>query len=46
MLIVAKGILGIASYALLAKMLGKQEDAEKYLAASKKNGRGMGEAGF
>ena len=32
----AKGILGIASYALLAKMLGKQEDAEKYLAAAKR----------
>lgn len=32
----AKGILGIASYALLAKMLGKQEDAEKYLVAAKR----------
>ena len=32
----AKGILGIASYALLAKMLGKQEDAEKYLATAKR----------
>lgn len=32
----AKGILGIASYALLAKMLGRQEDAEKYLAAAKR----------
>lgn len=31
-----KGILGIASYALLAKMLGKQEDADKYLAAAKR----------
>ena len=32
----AKGILGIASYDLLAKMLGKQEDAEKYLATAKR----------
>lgn len=31
-----KGILGIASYALLAKMLGNQEDAEKYLEAAKR----------
>lgn len=41
----AKGILGIASYALLAKMLGKQEDAEN-IWQQQKNGRGMGEAGF
>ena len=30
-----KGILGIASYALLAQMLGKQEESETYMAAAK-----------
>lgn len=30
-----KGILGVASYALLAKMLEKQEEADKYLTAAK-----------
>ncbi|MDD3038317.1 glutaminase family protein [Bacteroides sp.] len=42
----AKGILGVASYALLARMLNKQEESEKYATAAKEMAKKWEELAF